>query len=488
MTIKDLTPSLVWGIFHEITQVPRPSKKEGKIREFLINFAKAHNLRYKVDEAGNVAMFRPASAGCENAPRLVLQGHMDMVCEKNADVKHDFEKDPIETIIDGEWVHAAGTTLGADNGIGMAAGLATLIDPALTSGPVQALFTVDEETGLTGANALGEGMIEGDILLNLDSEEDGEICIGCCGGYGTNCTFKFNPANAPKDRLYFKIKVTGLNGGHSGSDINAERACANKVIARFLYKFNQEHNFALASITGGNLRNAIARDAEAIIGIRPKEKEALSIMLNQYTADIKNEYKRTEPKANLSVESVAKPDKVIPVSVATNVIRALYCAPHGVVSMSKDIEGLVETSTNLASVRTNVEEGTVVVVTSQRSSVESRKFDIGNQIETIFTMAGATVAHASAYPGWAPNLDSPILNIATNTWERLYGVKPKATAIHAGLECGLFLTNYPHLDMISYGPTLQGVHSPSEKMHIPAVKKFWDFTVAIIEEVSKLKK
>ena len=263
MTIKDLTPSLVWGIFHEITQVPRPSKKEGKIREYLIEFAKKHNLKYKTDEAGNVAIFRPASAGCENAPRLVLQGHMDMVCEKNPNVEHDFDNDPIKTIIDGEWVHADGTTLGADNGIGMAAGLATLIDPAIVSGPVQALFTVDEETGLTGANALGEGMIEGDILLNLDSEEDGEICIGCCGGIGTTATFAYTPTPAP-DYVYFKIKVSGLNGGHSGSDINAERGCANKLLARLLYNIGAKHDFALASFNGGNLRNAIARDAEAV--------------------------------------------------------------------------------------------------------------------------------------------------------------------------------------------------------------------------------
>ena len=475
MTIKDLKPSLVWGIFDEITKVPRPSKKEGKIREYLIDFAKKHNLKYKTDEAGNVAIFRPASAGCEDAPRLVLQGHMDMVCEKNPDVEHDFENDPIKTIIDGEWVHADGTTLGADNGIGMAAGLATLIDPSIISGPVQALFTVDEETGLTGANALGDGMIEGDILLNLDSEEDGEICIGCCGGIGTTATFTYTPTPAP-DYVYFKIKVSGLNGGHSGSDINAERGCANKILARLLYNIGAKTDYALASFNGGNLRNAIARDAEAVIGICPCKKEDLSVMVNIFDANI-----------YVAIESVDKPETVIDNETAKRFVNAMYCAPHGVLSMSKDIEGLVETSTNLASAKMQP-DNTILVVTSQRSSVESRKFDAAAQVETVFALAGATVTHSSAYPGWAPNMESPILNIAMETHRRLFGTRPKATAIHAGLECGLFLTNYPHLDMISYGPTLRGVHSPSEKMHIPAVAKFWDLTVAIIEEVSKLKR
>ena len=280
MTIKDLTPSLVWNIFYDITRVPRPSKKEGKIREFLIDFAKNHNIAYKVDDAGNVAMFRPAAPGCENAPRIVMQGHMDMVCEKDANVQHDFDNDPIETIIDGEWVRANGTTLGADNGIGMAAGLAALIDDSIVAGPIQALFTVDEETGLTGANALGEGMIEGDILLNLDSEEDGEICIGCCGGLGTAASFKYTPTPAP-DYLFFKVVLGGLNGGHSGADIHLERACANKVMARFLFNLGKKMDFALASFNGGNLRNAIARDAEVVIGIDAKDKEPLSVLLNQ---------------------------------------------------------------------------------------------------------------------------------------------------------------------------------------------------------------
>ena len=486
MTIKDLQPSLVWEIFDQLTKVPRPSQHEAKVIEFLIDFAKKHNIEYKKDAAGNIAMFRPAAPGCEDAPRIILQGHMDMVCVANDGVNHDFFNDPIETVIDGEWVRANGTTLGADNGIGVAAGLAAMIDDSIVAGPIQALFTVDEEVAMTGANNLGEGMIDGDILLNLDSEEDGEICIGCCGGIGTTATFTYTPTPAP-DYVYFKIKVSGLNGGHSGSDINAERGCANKILARLLYNIGAKTDYALASFNGGNLRNAIARDAEAVIGICPCKKEDLSVMVNIFDANIKNEYKRTEPNVYVAIESVDKPETVIDNETAKRFVNAMYCAPHGVLSMSKDIEGLVETSTNLASAKMQP-DNTILVVTSQRSSVESRKFDAAAQVETVFTLAGATVTHSSAYPGWAPNMESPILNIAMETHRRLFGTRPKATAIHAGLECGLFLTNYPHLDMISYGPTLRGVHSPSEKMHIPAVAKFWDLTVAIIEEVSKLKR
>ena len=281
--------------------------------------------------------------------------------------------------------------------------------------------------------------------------------------------------------------MSGLNGGHSGSDINAERGCANKILARLLYNIGAKTDYALASFNGGNLRNAIARDAEAVIGICPCKKEDLSVMVNIFDANIKNEYKRTEPNVYVAIESVDKPETVIDNETAKRFVNAMYCAPHGVLSMSKDIEGLVETSTNLASAKMQP-DNTILVVTSQRSSVESRKFDAAAQVETVFALAGATVTHSSAYPGWAPNMESPILNIAMETHRRLFGTRPKATAIHAGLECGLFLTNYPHLDMISYGPTLRGVHSPSEKMHIPAVAKFWDLTVTIIEEVSKLKR
>ena len=474
----------VFRYFEEICQVPRPSKKEGKIIAYLQDFGKQHNLETHTDEAGNILMKKPATPGMENRKTVALQAHMDMVCEKNNDVQHDFENDPIETYIDGEWVRARGTTLGADNGIGMAAALAVLVSDDLVHGPIEALFTVDEETGLTGANNLGEGMIEGDILLNLDSEEDGEICIGCAGGIDTTVTFRYKQSLAPERFLYFKINITGLQGGHSGTDINTGRACANKLLARFLWDLSQDYEVSLSSINGGNLRNAIAREAHAVVGIHCDHKEELSIRLNRYIADIENEYKHIEKDMVITIESTDVPEHCIDAETAQALIRSLYCAPHGVVSMSHDIPGLVETSTNLASVKM-MPGNEILVTTSQRSSVESRKLDIAHQVEAVFQLAGATVTHGDGYPGWAPNMDSQILQVATSAYETLFNATPRATAIHAGLECGLFLTNYPHLDMISFGPTLRDVHSPKEAMHIPAVQKFWDYLAKILEMVAR---
>ena len=487
MTIKDLKPQLVWDIFYQITQVPRPSKKEDKIRAFILDFAQKHNLQYKVDDAGNVAIFRPAAPGYENVPAIVMQGHMDMVCEKIPESKHDFDNDPIETIIDGEWMKANGTTLGADNGIGLALAMAALIDPDLKVGPLQALCTVDEETGLTGASNMGPDMINGKYLLNLDSEEDGEICMGCAGGIGTTANFYYTPTPAPQGLAFFRLGVAKLQGGHSGTDINAGRACANKVMARFLWNLGQKLSFTLGSLTGGNLRNAIARDAEAVIGINAKDAHTLSIEFNEYIATVKNEYKHTEPDADFFIESVEAPATCIDSDTAKRLISALYVVPHGVISMSMELEGLVETSTNLSSVK-NPEPGNIEVVTSQRSSVESRKLDAAYQVESVFALAGAKVEHSKAYQGWAPNKNSNILKIAEDLHQELFGVKANVTAIHAGLECGLFLANYPWLDMISFGPTLRGVHSPTEKMHIPAVARCWNLLSAIIRKVAENEK
>ena len=484
MTVKELEPSLIFGIFDQITKVPRPSKKEGKIREFLINFAKEHGIEYKTDAIGNVAMFKPATPGYENVPGIVLQGHMDMVCEKDSGVEHDFDNDPIDTYVDGEWVKARGTTLGADNGIGVAAALSVMVSDDLIHGPVQALVTVDEETGLTGANNLGEGMITGQYLLNLDSEEDGEITLGCAGGIDTTCEFTYTPEPAPTDLVYAKIVLTKLQGGHSGTDINAERGCATKLLARFLYGANKKVNLKLAAIDGGNLRNAIAREAYAIVGVKPEDKEALRVELNQFIAEVENEYKVTEKDMEIYMETVETPATVVDDKTAVAVVNSMYSAPHGVISMSKDIEGLVETSTNLSSVKMPT-ANTILVTTSQRSSVESRKFDIARQVEALFSLAGAKVTHGDGYPGWAPNMESAILKAASTTYEELFGAKPIANAIHAGLECGLFLINYPHMDMISFGPTLRNVHSPREAMHIPAVQKFWLYLTKILEKVAK---
>ncbi len=380
-----------------------------------------------------------------------------------------------------------GTTLGADNGIGMAAALAALIDDSYEHGPLEALFTVDEETGMTGANNLGEDMISGTMLLNLDSEDDAEIFVGCAGGVDTQAFFTYNRSFAPTDFMYFKINVEGLNGGHSGGDIHLGRANANKLLARFLFMLSGKHEVVVSEIDGGNLRNAIPRAAHAVIGVHTSRKEEVRTMLNHYIADLENEYQGVEPGLKITMESVDTPEFTIDQQTSLNLIRAVYGAPHGVVSMSRELEGLVETSTNLASVKM-APDNTIVVTTSQRSSVESRKWDIARQVEAVFLLAGARVEHGDGYPGWQPNLESPIMKISRDAYKELYGVEPAIKAIHAGLECGLFLTKYPYLDMVSFGPTLRDVHSPSESMYIPAVERFWGQLKRTLEKVGELKK
>lgn len=485
MTIRDLKPALVWEIFDEITKVPRPSKKEEKIRQYLLDFAAKHNVPVKTDAIGNVVMSRAATPGHENAPVLILQGHMDMVCESNK--PFDFENNPITTIIDGDWVHADGTTLGADNGIGMAASLAVLIDPEIVCGPIEALFTMDEETGMTGANNLGEGMISGDILLNLDSEDDGQIFIGCAGGVDTVCTFTYQRSLAPADSSFLKVSVSGGLGGHSGGDIHLGHANANKVLTRFLWEQSQKLALNLVEIDGGNLRNAIPRAAHAVFGVPESAKHAVMADFNDYCARVANEYAGLETTLKLDIESAEKPEYVIDADSTLAVVRSVYSAPHGVVSMSRELEGLVETSTNLASVKMAGDDK-IVVTTSQRSSVESRKWDIANQVEAHFQLAGAKVEHGEGYPGWAPNMNSTIMHVIGDAYTELYGEKPLITAIHAGLECGLLLEKYPNLDMASFGPTLRGVHSPSERMQISTVGRFWDQLKLILKKVADLKK
>lgn len=486
MEVKDLNPKIVFEIFDEITKVPRSSKKEGKIRQWLLDFAKKHNLASKTDEVGNVVITKAATSGHENAPTVILQGHMDMVCESN-DKSFDFENNAIRTIVDGDWVHADGTTLGADNGIGVAASLAALIDDTYVHGPIEVLVTVDEETGMTGAFNLGKGMISGSILLNLDSEDDAEVFVGCAGGVDTTATFHYERSMLPTDFQFFKISVEKGLGGHSGGDIHLGRANANKILARFLWNLSKKHDISIAEFDGGNLRNAIARAAHAVVGVHTSKKEDVRIALNHYAAEIANEYAGIEPTMTIEMESTEAPEFCIDSATSINLIRSLYCAPHGVISMSRDLEGLVETSTNLAAVKMK-EGNTIVVTTSQRSSVESRKWDIANQVEAVFTLAGAEVVHGDGYPGWQPNMHSPIMKIACDAYEELYGVKPAIKAIHAGLECGLFKSVYPELDMVSFGPTLQGVHSPSERMNIPAVDRFWHQLRRILEKVATMPK
>lgn len=480
MEKKDLKPAGVFRYFEEICQVPRPSKHEEKMVAFLKAFGEKHGLETKADEAGNVLMRKPATPGMENRKTVVLQSHVDMVCEKNNDVTHDFMKDPIETFIDGEWLRAKGTTLGADNGIGVATELAILTDDTLEHGPIECLFTIDEETGLTGAFALQEGFFSGDILLNLDSEDEGELFIGCAGGVDTVAEFSYREVDVPQGYFCCRVQVKGLKGGHSGGDIHLGRANANKLLTRFLTQCADKYDLYLCQIDGGNLRNAIPREAHALIALPEADKHALRTDLNIFAAEVQDEYHVTDPDMELTLESEPFHPRAIDRDTTQRLLQALYACPHGVYAMSQDIPGLVETSTNLASVK--MRPGNVIrIETSQRSSTASAKQDIARMVRTVFRMAGATVTFGEGYPGWKPNTHSEILEVATESYRRLFGTEAKVKAIHAGLECGLFLDKYPVLDMLSFGPTLQGVHSPDERMLIPSVQRFWDHLVDILK-------
>lgn len=480
MKNEDLKPQGVFHYFAEICKVPRPSKKEEKIIAYLQAFGKKHNLETLTDEVGNVLIKKPATPGMENRKTIVLQSHVDMVCEKNNDVQHDFLNDPIETEIDGEWLKAKGTTLGADNGIGVATELAILADDTIAHGPLECLFTIDEETGLTGAFALKEGFMNGDILLNLDSEDEGELFIGCAGGIDTVAQFAYQEVDVPAGYFCCKVQVKGLKGGHSGGDIHLGRGNANKILNRFLSQTLKKYDMYLCEIDGGNLRNAIAREAHAVIALPEADKHAVRADLNIFAAEVQAEYNVTDPDLQLLMESEAPRAKAIDKDTTKRLLQAIYAVPHGVHAMSQDIPGLVETSTNMASVK--MKPGNIIrIETSQRSSTASSKRDMNTMVRTVFEMAGAEVSSGEGYPGWKPNPHSEILEIATASYKRLFGVDAKVKAIHAGLECGLFLDKYPTLDMISFGPTLQGVHSPDERMLIPTVQKFWDHLLDILK-------
>jgi dipeptidase D len=482
MDITNLTPGIVWKFFHQITQVPRPSKKEGQIIRYLESFAKEYNIAIKKDKAGNILMSKPATKGYEALPTVILQSHMDMVCEKNSDKVFDFENEAIQTVVDGDWLRADGTTLGADNGIGMAAELAILASNDIEHGPIECLFTVDEETGLTGAKELETGFMTGRILLNLDSEDEGELFIGCAGGKDTQGVLYYEQIPAPADLQYFRIDVKGLKGGHSGGDIHKGLGNANKLLIRFLYILKKNFDFVLCSIDGGNLRNAIAREANAVIGLKPDDKEEARAMLNRFIADVENELKQVDPDVQISMQSVDKPATCIAPAVVEKLIYAVHACPHGVIAMSHEIEGLVETSTNLASVKLK-DDGKIVIGTSQRSSIESSKEAIANQVSSVFLLADAEVTQGDGYPGWAPDPNSAILKVAVDSYKRLFNKEPKVMAIHAGLECGLFLEKYPYLDMISFGPTLRDVHSPNERIQIHTVGLWWEHLLDLLKNI-----
>ncbi len=480
--LSRLNPQPLFTYFEQICQVPRPSKKEEKIRQFLIEFAKNNGLEVKIDEVGNVLISKPAALGKESAPTVILQTHMDMVCEKNSDKVFDFDNDAIEPrVVDG-WIKASGTTLGADCGIGIAAQLAVLTSDEIKHGPLECLITVDEETGLTGAFALKPGFMNGSILLNLDSEDEGEIFIGCAGGVDTLATFSFlrEPVNANSDAV--KISVSGLLGGHSGDDIHKNRGNANKILTRFLWQANQKFTIQLADFNGGNLRNAIPREAFVVIVIPKAEKEQVAALFKDFLEQVKFEFERSEPGLKVVLEGASMPEFVVDKNIQDKLINALYACPHGVLEMSTRMEGMVETSTNLASVKFE-QDNNIIVITSQRSELETRKWMAAEMVESVFQLAGAEVVHSDGYPGWTPNPDSEVLRTTVDSYKKLFGVEPIVRSIHAGLECGLFLEKYPQLDMVSFGPTIKGAHSPDERLDINTTEKFWKYLVDVLEKI-----
>ena len=468
-----MEPKAVFEIFSQINKVPRPSKHEEQISKWLCDFAATHNIECVADEAMNVIMRVPATPGYENHDGVILQAHMDMVCEKNGDVQHDFMTDPIQTWVDGEWLKAKGTTLGADDGIGIAMALAAITDKELPHPAIECLFTVDEETGLTGAMKLKDGMLKSKRLINLDSEDDGQIFIGCAGGIDTLAKMHYEPINSTSyiDPSYIAIRLSvgGLLGGHSGDDINKGRANANQFIVWFLARIWPQTELHLASINGGNLRNAIAREAEAVIAIPMAYKEQIRIEWNQFIAQMEGVFGEVEKDMRLDLETTDMPETFIPDDKAYRLIMALCECPHGMIAMSKDMPGLVETSTNLASIK--MKQGYIEVNTSQRSSIESSKHHLKWAVEQALSLACDEVTHGDGYPGWAPNPNSPLLEVVKKAYIDLFKAEPKVLAIHAGLECGLFLEKYPYLDMVSVGPQMVGVHSPQERLSIPSTER-----------------
>ncbi len=471
-SLNELKPSLIWKYFDEITKIPRPSGKEEKIIAYIIEFAEKHKLDYQKDALGNIIIHKPASKGFENRKSVCLQSHLDMVCEKNSSSNHNFDTDPIQTVIDGDWVRALDTTLGADNGIGIAAELALLSDNSQVHGPLECLFTIDEERGLNGAKGLTPDFFGSNILINLDSEDEGEIFIGCAGGMNTLATIKYNVRPTPDKSIAYKIEVNGLQGGHSGTDIHKNRGNSIKILNHFLWESRNRFGARLSVFEGGNLRNAIPREAYAIIVIPSQYSDVFQGYFHDYNRIIKREYLVDEPHIQFTLTSTPLPEKVMKKKVQEKLLNALYACPHGVIAWSRVMDDLVETSTNLASVKFE-SPNRIYISTSQRSSVNSSKIQIANTVRSTFKLTGAQVEQTEGYPGWNPNPDSEILHIAEKSYQNLFGTDAAVKAIHAGLECGLFLEKYPHLDMISIGPTIVDPHSPSERISIKTTEKFW---------------
>jgi len=477
----ELKPALVFDMFARINAVPRPSKREEKMIAFLKEFGEGLGLETKVDETGNVLICKPATPGMEQKPTVILQSHMDMVCEKNNDIEFDFDRDAIQTYIDGEWMKAKGTTLGADDGIGCAMEMAILADNTLKHGPLECVFTRDEETGLTGAEGMKPGFMSGQMLINLDSEDEGELFVSCAGGCRTEATFRFTPEASPAGAFFLRLTIKGLTGGHSGDDIDKKRANANKLLVRYLYDGMKKWGLRLADIQAGGLHNAIPREATCLVCIPNQYKEQARVDWNLFAADVQEEFCSTEKTMEFLLESAEPAATVLPEDVNRRLITALQGVDNGVYAMSQDI-ALVETSSNLASIK-QVEPGVIFVNSSQRSSLLSNRKNMAHTVAAVFELAGADVQTGEGYPGWAMNPKSELLRIAREQYVRLFQKEPVVRGIHAGLECGLFSEKYPGLDMVSFGPTLRGVHSPDERLLIPTVDMVWRHLLAILENV-----
>lgn len=481
--IKNLEPKAVWDYFYQLTQIPRPSKHEGAAVEFAKKFGEDLGLETIVDQVGNVIIRKPATPGYEDRKGVVFQGHLDMVPQANSDIKHDFEKDPIDAYVDGDWVTAKGTTLGADNGMGVAAAMAVLASKDIEHGPLEALFTIDEETGMSGAFALKPGLLQGDILMNMDSEDEGELYVGCAGGIDGNFYFDAKIKGIPPHHVAYKISITGLKGGHSGLDIPLERGNANKILFRFVELANTKYKIHLTDVQGGSLRNAIPREAFATFLFPENKENELAQFVADYEAVVQAELKSADPGLKITIEKTDIPDKMISDGVQSRLTKAVNGCPNGVIRMSQDMPGLVETSTNLAVVK--LEGSEVVVQCLLRSSVDSAKEDLANSIGSVFKLAEARVEFTGEYPGWKPNMDSEILKTMQDTYQNLYGKIPEIKAIHAGLECGLLGGVYPNWDMISFGPTIRFPHSPDEKVNIETVQKFYNWVIETLKHIPK---
>lgn len=480
--IKNLSPQHVWGYFYDLTQIPRPTGHMEAVTRFIVAFGKGLGLETLQDEAGNILIRKSATPGMEGRKTVTMQSHLDMVPQKNSSVKHDFATDPIDAYIDGDWVTARDTTLGADNGIGAALAMAILADKSLKHGPVEALFTVDEEVGMDGAVGLKPGFIKGDILLNCDSEEEGELFVGCAGGADLNISFQFKEDTyIPEGDVAVKLSLTGLKGGHSGVDIHLGRANANKLMFRFLKEAVCDYGARLSSIEGGSLRNAIPREAFAVVTIPGDNVEALWELVADYQDMFRTEYTGIEREVNFVATMTDLPSTLIPEEIQDDLINAIEGCQDGVASMLSDFPGTVESSSNLAIVKTSGELIEVKILV--RSSSESRKASVCSSLESVFSLAGAKVEYGGAYNGWQPNINSPILGVMQETYTSLFGKKPAVKVMHAGLECGIIQGAYPEMDMISIGPDLEHPHSPDERVSIPSVQKVWDFIVATLERI-----